>query len=221
MQTGFYKVSLILTMTAWLATPVFAQDFSRPDSFFPQNYAAENLTDSQIKDTKKQPEAVRPEHKKAVADKKTVAPGTTESSFNKKPSKEKIPIIAISAVLNAADRQHFSEHLNELIDTAVTYDLAFGSIYAVGWNIFKHSSDLQNTAIKIIARGGEILDYGSVPDEYPVKLSPTWIIETEKGDIVLEATGPLRKYITSDGSFMATDDLQDKSDSKKDALQVF
>ena len=90
--------------------------------------------------------------------------------------------------------------VKELSDTAVKHDLGIGEIFAIGnvTTAFDTSQDL----LRVFARGGAISIRSTVPEKYKVKKSPSWILYTREGEILLEATGPLANNFNQKGEFI-------------------
>lgn len=108
-------------------------------------------------------------------------------------------VVALSAIISTMDAKHFDEVLGELKDVAVKYDFPVHNIWAPG--DLKALESAQAKFLPIMARGATV-SFGNVPKRYLATLSPTWIIETTEGEIVMEATGPLMENFNENGEFV-------------------
>jgi hypothetical protein len=110
-----------------------------------------------------------------------------------------VPVQAVGAILNSIDSAHYLKSLEQLTELAISRDLNIGTVYALG--DLKVASENPYVG-KIIARGGIVHIVSNVPKGYPVSLSPTWIVKTAEGEVLLEAVGTLDKYFNKRGEFL-------------------
>ncbi len=110
------------------------------------------------------------------------------------------PIRRISLVINAKEGPHLSDGITQLIDIASKYDLKIGTIYRIGWTTALVPA---RTMPVFLVQGGKFKDVDAPPAKYPVKKSPTWIVETDKGEIILEGFPILDRFVNSKGQFVA------------------
>lgn len=110
-----------------------------------------------------------------------------------------IPVKAIGGVVNAVDANKFKEEMNSLVDLATTYDFSIGHIYAIG--DYTKAADM-DLVMKVVARGGVIEPRLTPPEAIGVTTSPVWILETDKGDVVLEGVSSIEPFLTSKGEFL-------------------
>lgn len=114
---------------------------------------------------------------------------------------EPIPVHSIGAILSSMDKEHFLECMKELTDVAIDTDRMIAKIYTLG--DMRNLEAAKGYIYKIVARSGELLVRDKVPKRYSkVTMSPTWILKTAKGEILLEATGPLAANFNSKGEFV-------------------
>ncbi len=104
----------------------------------------------------------------------------------------------ISVIVNGFDQEHLKKTLDELFAVCDSRHLSIGIVYSVG------GSPPQDRFLymKTLIYNGKNEFSNLVPEKYPVKLSPAWIIETEAGQYLLEAAGKLDSFITPDGHFI-------------------
>lgn len=109
------------------------------------------------------------------------------------------PIKSLGVILNAMKPDHAKEYVAQLASVAFKYDLPIHNIYYVG-PIHNFPEDTDRLTVKL--QGGSIEGGDAPPEKYPVKRSPTWIIETEKGEILLEGFLQLERFVNSKGQFV-------------------
>ena len=108
-------------------------------------------------------------------------------------------VLSIGGVINAVDKTHFDAKLKELLEVVERYDLDVGFIWAIG--------SVQNLmsspeALYLVARQGIVEAAEAAPEHYKIKMSPTWVLRTPEGEILLEATGPLAAHFNMKGEFV-------------------
>lgn len=110
-----------------------------------------------------------------------------------------LPVRSIGGVVNSLDAEHYAKSLQTLTEFAIAKNLDIGTIYTLGDMKIATDSPL---VTKVVARGGVVHIVSNVPKGYDVNLSPTWIVKTDEGEILLEAVGPLEKYFNQAGQFL-------------------
>ncbi|RMG44006.1 MAG: hypothetical protein D6719_02485 [Candidatus Dadabacteria bacterium] len=165
-------------------TPTTVSPWQKKDSgFFGKNTAVKK--DSPANDRK------QPEKPGWVSDAKK-----EESAFQD----EGLEVRYLGVIVNFSDSEHFKSTLKELTDVVIENDFGVGNIYTVGLPFSKIN---MMTLIKpLLVRGAVFKLRGTPPEEYKVKLSPAWLVATEKGIYVLEGVRPLRKFFNSKGRFI-------------------
>lgn len=114
-----------------------------------------------------------------------------------------IPITRIGAIWNSEDKEKLPELLGELNVAITEKNIRPGIIYLVGQAIDPTEYfDSGNLFGPLFAAGGVPLSVPKVPPKYPVTSSPTWIIETEQGSILLEGVYSLSRYVNASGEFV-------------------
>ena len=189
-------ISAVLILTSlFVGTLAFSQDnTTAPKKFYEKGYVTKPL--------------VRPGENRGSTESASAKHPADASNSQASPEPEielppTLPVQSISAVINGIDHDHFEKCLTELVQVLTKYDLRFGHLYSfsdpriIGELMQQKPSKLFN----LIARGGEI-NLISAPMRYNTTTSPTWILETEKGEIVLEATGPLANNFNSKGEYI-------------------
>lgn len=108
-------------------------------------------------------------------------------------------VLSVGAVLNSLDKPHFEEKMKELLEVVDRYDFDVGFIWAIG-----SVQNLVNSpeAIYLVARRAMIEAAEAPPEHYKISMSPTWVIRTAAGEILLEATGPLAANFNAKGEFV-------------------
>jgi len=107
-------------------------------------------------------------------------------------------IINIGLVVNAVNKKHFSQVMEKLMTTVDDFDLDSGHVYLNGLTFEKDDYILT----PLIARGSSMSYHFTVPEQFNISLSPTWIIQTAEGLILLEGVKNLNRYINKKGEFV-------------------
>ncbi|MGI6524368.1 MAG: hypothetical protein ACOX2O_03615 [Bdellovibrionota bacterium] len=107
-------------------------------------------------------------------------------------------IINIGAAINGVDQDHLKREIQKLIEAVDKHDLDAGEIFLITQN-YAAASDI---ALPLVVRGGIVTFPAQVPAEYNATISPTWILQTEEGKIVLEGVDDLNRYINKKGEFV-------------------
>ncbi|MDC0357847.1 hypothetical protein OAO01_03455 [Oligoflexia bacterium] len=199
-----------------------AQDQKKPGNFFPKDYI--NKPGKQAAPSRKQPKDFskpkRPAQLKkgkdakgknildlfaldgeVVVDKKETGALPAKSAFS-----SGIPLKSIGVILNSSDNMHFLSNLKNLIQTAIKYDLSISRVYAIGKlprldadeEQFSYTKDM----FTLWLLDGLLLPSDKIPKEYNVTRSPTWILNTSEGEILLEGMLTLEKHLNSKGEFV-------------------
>jgi hypothetical protein len=106
---------------------------------------------------------------------------------------------AIGGIINSVDIPHYEKSLQQLVDLAVAKDLDVSTVYVMG--NMKTSSETE-LITKILGRGGVVRFVNSIPAGYDVSYSPTWIVKTKEGEVLLEGVSGLEKYFNQRGEFL-------------------
>lgn len=108
-------------------------------------------------------------------------------------------VLAIGGIINAVEKNHFEERMRELLEVVDRYDFNVGFVWAIGsvQNIISSKEVLFLAARQALIEAAE-----EPPAQYKVKMSPTWIVRTPEGEILLEATGPLVANFNMKGEFI-------------------
>jgi len=210
------KVALASTLGLFFLTIVsLAVAQERSKDFFSDNFARDVVSGEPKKvapDEKLKSGETSPERESAIPERQNFFTGPDESlspeserlhtepeQRNVMDSSEGIPIQSLNAVFNVQERKHFLEHLRELKDTIVAHNIQPGTIYMIGYPEFDEPPD---DFFPIIIRGGRATGDYRIIEQYRTNLSPTWIIRTNEGDVVLEGAPSLQKFINSKGQLI-------------------
>lgn len=108
---------------------------------------------------------------------------------------ELLPISKLSIVLNGADKAHFDTFLKLYHEITVKYSLPTGTIYSVGG--LENLSQLSQLWVPLTVSGATFELLEKAP--YELQRSPSWIIDTEKGRVLLEGEEDLKKHLNAKG----------------------
>ncbi|MBX7145098.1 MAG: hypothetical protein K1X79_11655 [Oligoflexia bacterium] len=161
-----------------------------------QEQQLEQLRDNPM--LKKLFEKDKAEAKQNQADAKHVAPKPVgEEDFTG--MTRAIPVNGIGLVVNSLVKEHYEETLSKLISLADMHKLKISTVYTMGdFEITTSSPALP----AIVARGGVVRVVNEIPNGYDISLSPTYIVKTAEGEILLEAVPNLDRYFNNQGEFL-------------------
>lgn len=211
------RIIVLLGMLLALCLPVQAepQHTRKSTEFFPKNFVVRRagkesaMRPSAANTTPQKPAAVgggstgksQPSGSNIAEDaagNETAALSETEEIVS-----DPIPITRIGAIWNSEDKVKLPELLGELNSAITEKNIRPGVIYLVGQAIDPTEYfDSGNLFGPLFAAGGVPLSVPKVPPKYPVTSSPTWIIETEQGSILLEGIHSLSRYVNASGEFV-------------------
>lgn len=218
MKMGVSKLTSVLLGVALLvgATPLAsAQDPKDPRGFFEEGFVFEERKPGESGLDPNEEMGAVPKGSRTGT---TVDEGTewmrTFESKTPKPSEEPRPVFpehaiagtlkveSLDAIINAEDEEHFYDSLQELADTVESSGVSLGMIYAIGRfpdpKVFGFSPIAKTLAVL----GANIQFLPELPEDYPIELSPTWVVHVEPGTILIEAPKILSAYFSSNGEYL-------------------
>lgn len=176
-------------------------------NFFPNNFARSPVGDTNVKSlgttsVESSPEPIEVIEQKSVTEDKNVSELTQTSPDLEASSEETkgIPTDKIGAILDARDSGRLKTSLSEMIRLSNLYDIEVGPIYLLGAP--SPDEDLMNIFGSMALRGAKVTLRSTPPEEYPVKTSPSWIVSTSQGEVLLEGITDLSSYINSKGELV-------------------
>jgi hypothetical protein len=106
---------------------------------------------------------------------------------------------SIGVIVDVNTPEHFQSVADALVEMSDANDIVLGTVWALSATaIYMHPA-----YNKLHARGMIHNTVEKLPEKYSqVKNSPTYIIETEQGEILLEGVTKLDRYINSNGQFI-------------------
>ncbi len=112
-------------------------------------------------------------------------------------SLEPLAIKRIHMLLDASERQHLFENLANYSNVLSQYHVSPGKVYIFGQP--EIPSDAPYDWMRILAKGGKIGANYKIAEIYGITRSPSWILETEEGDVVFEAYESIDRFLTHKG----------------------
>lgn len=110
------------------------------------------------------------------------------------------PVVWVGAILESSDSQHLKENLEELTSLSTRFDWMLGPVLIIG---VPDKKIVAPYVLKISARSGVLQLRPEIPEKYKaVKQSPTWIVQTAKGQVLLEAVGNIKKFFNKKGELL-------------------
>jgi len=134
------------------------------------------------------------------------SPTPTTPVIDPRDKLEATPIRRISAVLDATDSEHYEGYLKQLVDAGFKFNLKVGEVYSLG-ELPPIKDNEVLLGIKVL--GGDFLMVNAPPQKYPVKKSPTWIMKTVRGEIILEGFPELGRFLNSRGQYVPNTGMMD------------
>ena len=125
---------------------------------------------------------------------------TQPQSGMEMPTDSEAPKIeAIGMVIAGNAPAHLNQHLKDLIEFSQSRKIPVGTVYALGLNRSMNSLDQDNLS-SLTKSGGSFQPVWTLPEHLPVTRSPSWILETDQGLVLLEGV-PLLRYVTPNGKY--------------------
>lgn len=120
------------------------------------------------------------------------------------------PIFFVNAIINGMDREHMYRQLMELSHVVLKQKVPLGAVYLIGSNWELTEQEMQELRAKVGFYPG--VWWSTVPSGYRITRSPTWVLQTREGQILLEGIEGLRDYINKNGEFV---DIQQTTPLRK------
>ena len=196
-----------------LSTFVLAED---QEGFFPPNFVNEELVEEALP-----PEGETEEEKGSVSilkedggennevgnllerakgeaqsEKKSPA---VEQKIEREQSSETV-IFKVGVIVKLEKRDSAMRVLDSLSRAADKLRAKLGRIYLIG--PFDEGFIRSEAIRSLLLKGAQVAPSLVVPERYKVERSPTWILEAEEGEILLEGFESLEKHINSRGRFV-------------------
>ncbi|MCB0332817.1 MAG: hypothetical protein KDD55_04910 [Bdellovibrionales bacterium] len=125
-----------------------------------------------------------------------------------------VAVHSIGIVLDGTDQEHFRKHLETLIDTATRFEFLVSQVAAIGLMLPGKSTFHMNDfifsphAFSLMALEGQLAPYPALPNGLgSIKRSPTWVINTVEGTVLVEGYEKIWKLFNSKGEFLGFEDL--------------
>lgn len=110
-------------------------------------------------------------------------------------------VLRISAILGATKIVNFKSNLKSIVDICEQHVIKVGDLYVFG-TVDSRDRELRSLLAKLGVCSANFIMNEPLPDDYKkVERSPSWIIETKEGDIILEGEPELSRYIDEYGGF--------------------
>ena len=130
-----------------------------------------------------------------------------------------LPISEVRVFVNAMERSHLLDVVAEYGSLATKYDLTSSGLISVG-GFFKRD-EIPPELTRLLLLGTPIAPFGLVPPKYKVERSPTWVLVTAEGEIVLEGFMSIDKFLNRKGEFQRRFlELDDRGDADADRAPV-
>jgi hypothetical protein len=208
-----YKLSKIFLLLLVLQSVTLAQP-KKAQEVFPKDYVKQWNSPNNQKKTKTLQDD-KSSNLKTADNKKTKKNYETINEPDALITDEKnvIDVTSLGAAIWIGDKVHAKLNLESLAELATYMKMPLSTVFLVGphKDLFDLTSYLVNISFdKDVAKQAESARIlmaqrymANLPEELShIKISPTWIIDTKLGLIVLEGTSfPLKSYFNSQGKF--------------------
>lgn len=190
----------------YTASTALAQT-KEPKSFYDSGYADSPLKGSPSESHKAQApdRVVAPEARVKLRDSghedQTARTSTPATEFSKeKLSGKPLPINSLSLIVDTGDNEQVFTALHDMAELVVRYSIHPGAIFLYGNP--QIPSDAPYDWVTLVTLGARISSQPDILEKYPVKSSPSWIVDTPEGEIVLEGFSTPEQFLNSDGKFI-------------------
>jgi len=191
---------LALLLTGCLLGPpaqdASGQELPRSSDFFEKGHAGSPLVgyEVEIAGRRKRAERQSPQRGPSLAADAS-APSPTPSP---QPQPGGLKVLSIGAVINSYNEKHFNAEVDKLLKVADKYDLNVGEVFTIG----PETKENTKNDLPLLARGAVIVPQFFIPAEYDIRVSPTWILTTSEGQILLEGVTSVERYLNMRGEFI-------------------
>lgn len=194
------NVLLIVSAFTLHVTVVLAEG---PSEFYKQGYARTPMdSDKAVKQSKPKLDSKNPTP--AVVNQ----PSDSKKPEFKKPvfklpnvmdEAEGTPILSIGVIVDLNDREHYEQVMSGLRETLDRTSILAGTVYTLSAG----GPYMEDNFIHLYARGASLQSGTELPERYQhIALSPTYIVETNEGEILLEAVSELNRFVNARGEFL-------------------
>ena len=194
--TGYLLQSTLAVLLLAVSAPARAEE--SPTNFFPKNYVQggeakrDQFFDWKSSEDQKG-DRIRPQRDSLIAPKGAEKPRVEPPQVGG----EKVQTIGVA--LHGSDKRHAMKHLKQLLELSYSSGISIGTIAIIG-----DGSVLQDNIYlaALLQRGAVISVDETPPEQYKIQYSPTWLLETDKGLILLEAVASPEGYLNARGEFI-------------------
>jgi hypothetical protein len=187
-----------------LVSSSFGEDSS--NKFFTKDYAKNPL--EQVEASPK-PSRVPPNQENKLP-KGDIAPQNPQRNFSEvDTSKETLtneagrPVKWIGLIVTSDPPAQMSQVFKTMQKLVRRHDFGVGLIYIIGTRLSPQNGSILN---ELMMRGGELKVRGRSPKHFSAKRSPTWIIELEKGEVLLDGILDPTFFFNEDGHYVGDPD---------------
>jgi hypothetical protein len=210
MLKQFISLLLFFLSSLCFSFPCLAQ-VKEPKGFFEDNYVGK-ITEKEKGNNNTPQQFEYPNSKQATPSQsieskaalpllaKETATPQPEATFSEDELKKALRIDQINLIVSPLDSQHLDHILGEAVSLSYDYKLPLGRIIVVG--AFYEPLLNMSHIYALQLRGVSLEDMAELPQKYPVKKSPTWIIVTEKGEVLLEGIDSIKGMISKDSKLV-------------------
>lgn len=209
-MTNHFSIALFMSLSILASFSCIADD----KDFFPKNYVQDDSINHHD-DTANDPmapqhsgtpvaaESIDAEFKEMGQDPST-AP-TSSATPSSVDLREGIKTEAISLIVDGLLYDDMKKYIRLADEFSLAHNIPIKNIFLINSKYVApdYKTDLYGLLMSAMARGGTFSHEEEVPPKYAaIKLSPTWIIHTVKGEIMLEGIDELNSLFNSEDLFL-------------------
>ncbi len=184
------------------ASPSLSQS---KESFFEKNYAKNPLEASkEMRDQRSETDTNTPE---SISENNNAETESLDSKFItdddlENPDQNGIEIKWLGLIVSTKDSGIINNALSNLGEIVKKHQIKVGYIYLVGAPTGFQSFGKK---LPILVENGAVIKFvQAVPDKYEIKRTPSWIVATEKGEILLDGVVNISGFLNSNGELLDT-----------------
>ena len=194
-MSALLRIFCCLTLfSPWILNSVSADPIENsPKHFYEQDFAKKPGEDSLAKE-QQQPSNLNSKTKNEAS-----SIQADEPPASSEPDISGSKVLAIGIVVGGDGSEKSHENLLALKELAIRFELPVSEVLVVGGIGLENDQPIL-AALGVM--GGQIKIVETAEEEYPIKQSPTWIVETAQGKVLLEGIDSIDKFFNSRGEFV-------------------
>ena len=183
------RLLILGAVFVYLAAPSVAQDRSARE-FYDSGYVGKVMPDREVKSNER---SVVPKSERGARDGRS-----PETLFMEKGE----PIDSISVIVHGLNDAHFKQVMRNFLQLMAKRDLDIDFVFKMGLTDMR-DKEIRSIRYQVWALEGEVWNVREIPERYQaIRKSPTWIVNTERGEILVEGFPTLDEFVNAKGEFI-------------------